>query len=158
MRWDMEWGPASANGSPARFVFLRSQEAKERLRPMLAPGIEAFERARRRPLAAAPQSRRGMRSGRPCEARPRPQGHWAAGTGEEGFQLRAAVLGVLPPPQPRRLSYSGSRTRDGAIDERWRMERLTLVCSDHTKAASGLPVLARGYNLFSGPRHEVPPH
>src|SRR5436309_2942205 len=34
----MKWGPTSANGSPARFVFLRSREAKERLRPMLAPG------------------------------------------------------------------------------------------------------------------------
>ena len=34
----MKWGPTSANGCPARFVFLRSQEAKERLRPMLAPG------------------------------------------------------------------------------------------------------------------------
>src|SRR4029453_13649499 len=31
-------GPTSANGSPARFVFLRSPEAKERLRPLLAPG------------------------------------------------------------------------------------------------------------------------
>ncbi len=29
----MKWGPTSANGSPARFVFLRTQEAKERLRP-----------------------------------------------------------------------------------------------------------------------------
>src|SRR2546425_1252799 len=38
------------------------------------------------------------------------------------------------------------------------METLTLVGSDHTKAASGLPVLARGYDLFSDPRHEVPPH
>lgn len=34
----MKWGPTSANGSPARFVFLRSKEAKERLRPTLAPG------------------------------------------------------------------------------------------------------------------------
>ncbi|HEX9628950.1 MAG TPA: malonic semialdehyde reductase [Pyrinomonadaceae bacterium] len=34
----MKWGPTSANGSPARFVFIRSQEAKERLRPSLAPG------------------------------------------------------------------------------------------------------------------------
>src|SRR2546427_3799897 len=34
----MKWGPTSANGSPARFVFLRSREAKERLRPALAPG------------------------------------------------------------------------------------------------------------------------
>ena len=34
----MKWGPTSANGSPARFVFLRTAEAKERLRPALAPG------------------------------------------------------------------------------------------------------------------------
>jgi len=34
----LKWGPTSANGSPARFVFLRSREAKERLRPILAPG------------------------------------------------------------------------------------------------------------------------
>jgi 3-hydroxypropanoate dehydrogenase len=32
------WGPTSANSSPARFVFLRSQKAKERLRPTLAAG------------------------------------------------------------------------------------------------------------------------
>lgn len=34
----MKWGPTSANGSPARFVFLGTPEAKERLRPALAPG------------------------------------------------------------------------------------------------------------------------
>lgn len=34
----MKWGPTSANSSPARFVFIRSPEAKERLRPLLAPG------------------------------------------------------------------------------------------------------------------------
>ena len=34
----LKWGPTSANASPARFVFLRSREAKERLRPALAPG------------------------------------------------------------------------------------------------------------------------
>jgi 3-hydroxypropanoate dehydrogenase len=34
----MKWGPTSANGSPARFLFLRTREAKERLRPALAPG------------------------------------------------------------------------------------------------------------------------
>src|SRR6476469_5542005 len=34
----MKWAPTSANGSPARFVFIRSQEAKARLRPVLAPG------------------------------------------------------------------------------------------------------------------------
>jgi 3-hydroxypropanoate dehydrogenase len=34
----MKWGPTSANSGPARFVFLRSQNAKERLRPALAAG------------------------------------------------------------------------------------------------------------------------
>jgi 3-hydroxypropanoate dehydrogenase len=34
----VKWGPTAANASPARFVFLRSREAKERLRPALAPG------------------------------------------------------------------------------------------------------------------------
>jgi 3-hydroxypropanoate dehydrogenase len=33
-----KWGPTSANACPARFVFLRSAAAKERLRPALAPG------------------------------------------------------------------------------------------------------------------------
>src|SRR2546427_4460456 len=34
----MKWGPTSANLCPARIVFLRTPEAKERLRPALAPG------------------------------------------------------------------------------------------------------------------------
>ncbi len=34
----MKWGPTSVNSSPARIVFLRTPEAKERLRPALAPG------------------------------------------------------------------------------------------------------------------------
>jgi 3-hydroxypropanoate dehydrogenase len=33
----MKWAPTSANSSPARFAFLRTKEAKERLRPALAP-------------------------------------------------------------------------------------------------------------------------
>src|SRR4051812_9414673 len=33
----LKWAPTSANGAPARFAFLRSKEAKERLRPALAP-------------------------------------------------------------------------------------------------------------------------
>src|ERR1043165_4662246 len=33
-----KWGPTSANAGPARFVVLRSQKAKERLRPALAAG------------------------------------------------------------------------------------------------------------------------
>jgi 3-hydroxypropanoate dehydrogenase len=34
----LKWAPTSANTNPARFVFLRTQRAKERLRPALAPG------------------------------------------------------------------------------------------------------------------------
>jgi 3-hydroxypropanoate dehydrogenase len=33
----MKWGPTSANLSPARILFLRTREAKERLRPALQP-------------------------------------------------------------------------------------------------------------------------
>src|SRR2546422_10934386 len=33
----LKWAPTSANAEPARFAFLRSKEAKERLRPALAP-------------------------------------------------------------------------------------------------------------------------
>src|SRR5690242_15595233 len=34
----MKWAPTSANCSPARILFLRTPEAKERLRPLLSPG------------------------------------------------------------------------------------------------------------------------
>jgi len=34
----LKWGPTSANSSPARFVFLRTAEARERLRPALSAG------------------------------------------------------------------------------------------------------------------------
>jgi 3-hydroxypropanoate dehydrogenase len=34
----MRWGPTTANTSPARFVFVVSQSAKERLKPHLSPG------------------------------------------------------------------------------------------------------------------------
>lgn len=34
----LKWGPTSMNCQPARFVFLRSQAARERLRPALSPG------------------------------------------------------------------------------------------------------------------------
>jgi 3-hydroxypropanoate dehydrogenase len=33
----MKWGPTSANCSPARILFLKTPEAKERLRPALSP-------------------------------------------------------------------------------------------------------------------------
>ncbi len=34
----MKWGPTSANSSPARFVFLNTHDARERLRPALSAG------------------------------------------------------------------------------------------------------------------------
>jgi 3-hydroxypropanoate dehydrogenase len=34
----LKWGPTSANGLPLRIFFLRTPEAKERLRPALTPG------------------------------------------------------------------------------------------------------------------------
>ena len=37
----MKMGPTSANCSPARFVFVKSAEAKERLKPHLSPGNQA---------------------------------------------------------------------------------------------------------------------
>jgi 3-hydroxypropanoate dehydrogenase len=33
----LKWGPTSANSSPARFVFLRTRQSKERLKPALSP-------------------------------------------------------------------------------------------------------------------------
>lgn len=33
----LKWAPTSANAAPARFAFLRTKDAKERLRPALAP-------------------------------------------------------------------------------------------------------------------------
>ena len=37
----LKFGPTSANCSPARFIFLRSREAKERLAPALSSGNQA---------------------------------------------------------------------------------------------------------------------
>jgi 3-hydroxypropanoate dehydrogenase len=34
----LKWGPTSANSSPARFVFIRTREGKEKLRPALSSG------------------------------------------------------------------------------------------------------------------------
>lgn len=34
----MRWGPTSANCSPARFLFLKSQTAKKKLKPFVLPG------------------------------------------------------------------------------------------------------------------------
>jgi 3-hydroxypropanoate dehydrogenase len=34
----MKWGPTSANTQPARFVFVRTREGKEKLRPALSAG------------------------------------------------------------------------------------------------------------------------
>lgn len=45
-----KWGPTSANSSPARIVFLRSDEAKARLSPALMPGN--VEKSRTAPVVA----------------------------------------------------------------------------------------------------------
>ncbi|MBX9700514.1 MAG: malonic semialdehyde reductase [Acetobacteraceae bacterium] len=37
----LKWGPTSANCSPARFVFVRTKEGKEKLRPALSSGNTA---------------------------------------------------------------------------------------------------------------------
>lgn len=42
----LKWGPTSANTCPARFVFLRTHEGKEKLRPALSAGnVETTMRA-----------------------------------------------------------------------------------------------------------------
>ena len=46
----MKWGPTSANSSPARLVFLRTAEARQRLLPALAPGN--VEKTRTAPVTA----------------------------------------------------------------------------------------------------------
>ena len=37
----VKWGPTTANSTPARFVWIRSEEAKKRLEPHLSPGNRA---------------------------------------------------------------------------------------------------------------------
>ena len=46
----VKWGPTSANSLPARFLFLRTDEAKARLRPCLSPGN--VDKAMRAPVTA----------------------------------------------------------------------------------------------------------
>lgn len=46
----MKWAPTSANGSPARLVFVKGREAKERLLLSLAPGN--IEKTRTAPVTA----------------------------------------------------------------------------------------------------------
>lgn len=46
----MRWGPTSANLSPARIVFVRSPEGKQRLLPCVSPGN--LEKTRKAPVTA----------------------------------------------------------------------------------------------------------
>src|SRR6266404_4593211 len=46
----MKWGPTSANSSPARILFVKSREAKEKLLPCMAPGN--VEKTRSAPVTA----------------------------------------------------------------------------------------------------------
>ena len=46
----MKWGPTSANCSPARFIFVSSAEAKDKLVPCISPGNQA--KTRQAPVTA----------------------------------------------------------------------------------------------------------
>ena len=46
----MKWGPTTANSQPARILYLRSQESREKLRPALAP--VNLEKTMKAPLVA----------------------------------------------------------------------------------------------------------
>ena len=46
----MKWGPTSANCSPARFIFVTSPEAKDKLVPCMSPGNQA--KTRQAPVTA----------------------------------------------------------------------------------------------------------
>jgi 3-hydroxypropanoate dehydrogenase len=46
----LKWAPTSANSSPARFVFVRSAEAKQRLLPAMSPGN--LDKTRAAPVTA----------------------------------------------------------------------------------------------------------
>ncbi len=46
----MKWGPTSANSCPARIVFVKSKEAKEKLLPCMAPGN--IEKTKTAPVTA----------------------------------------------------------------------------------------------------------
>ena len=62
----VKWGPTSANAAPARFAFLRSKEAKERLRPALdarSACARASARKRRNGALNICSRVRGVRAG-----------------------------------------------------------------------------------------------
>ena len=46
----MKWGPTSANSQPARFVYLRSRESREKLRPALS--VTNLEKTLKAPVIA----------------------------------------------------------------------------------------------------------
>lgn len=46
----LKWGPTSANSSPARFVFVRTAEAREQLAACMAPGNQ--DKVRQAPVTA----------------------------------------------------------------------------------------------------------
>ncbi len=53
----MKWGPTSANSSPARIVFVRSPEAKEKLLACVSPGNVEKTRPRRSPRSSGSTTR-----------------------------------------------------------------------------------------------------
>jgi len=52
----MKWGPTSANCSPARFIFVSSTTAKDKLVPCMSPGNQA--KTRQAPVTADERLRR----------------------------------------------------------------------------------------------------
>ena len=74
----LKWGPTAANSSPARFVFVKSAEAKQKLAPALSEGnadktLAAPVTANTaRPIASRMRTGCPKRSIRPLQKKPSP--------------------------------------------------------------------------------------
>lgn len=68
----MKWGPTSANCSPARIVFVRSAEGKEKLRPALSSG-NLEKRSPRRSRRLLPGTASFMSACRNCSRTAMPE-------------------------------------------------------------------------------------
>lgn len=78
----LKWGPTSMNCQPARYVFVRSDEAKGRLAPALAPGNVAKSMAAPVTVIVATDSRFHAHLGSQFPAVP---------TAAQGFEKNAAL-------------------------------------------------------------------
>src|SRR3989338_7313004 len=73
----MKWAPTSANCCPARFVFVRSAAAKQRLLPAMAPGN--VEQTRAAPVTAITAYDREFYENLPVLSPPADARSWYAG-------------------------------------------------------------------------------